>query len=42
VDIKRDWAIKNSPSRHIADYSQWLKFQLALMGGLLSFIGQLG
>ncbi len=42
ADTKRDWAIENSRSHLIADYFQWLKFQLALVDGLLSFIDQPG
>jgi len=42
ADTKRGWAIETSPSRLIADYFQWSKFQLALMDGLLSCIDQPG
>jgi len=42
ADTKQKLAIKNSPSRRIADYFQLSKSQLGLMDGLLLFINQLG
>jgi hypothetical protein len=34
ADTKRDWAIENSPSHLIADYSQWSKFRPVRIGCL--------
>jgi hypothetical protein len=42
ADTKQNWAIKNSPSRRIADYFQLSKSQLVFMDGLLLFINQFG
>src|SRR4029450_7517712 len=42
ADTKRGSGIRNSPSRLIADYFQFWKFQQAHMGGLRLRIDQLG
>ncbi len=42
VDIRRAWAIKNSPSLPIEDYFQWWKSRRARMGDSLLPIGHIG